>query len=466
MPKISALTTEQTTIDSGADLLPIVDVSAGTTEKMKVSTLFLKLQDGTLVYAADSVGTDAYAITLAPVTNFTMSAYVTGMVFHFKAGTANTGACTLNVNSLGAKTIKKNHDQDLDSNDIEAGQMVSVIYDGTNFEMTSQLANSGVTLAANNAFTGDNTHSGEETFNGPVTFNDPVVMTDTLVAKVNLAEGQMLNGRISVTVASNDLTVALKTVAGTDPSASDPVYIMLNGAIRTVSAALSVTAADATNWFNSGSSELATKEIDYFAYIGYNSTDGVVIGFSRLPYIRQYGDFSATTTDEKYCRISTITTATSTDYYTVIGRFAATLSAGAAYTWTVPTFTAANLIQSPIYETRSLTWTPVWTGFSAGPTVTYAIYRLTSNRLQLDEESSAGTSNATGLTMTMPFKALRTVDGTNVMGQGIDNGTRIVTLRMDLAAGSATATFYDDQSASVWTGSGSKLIRFSHSLEI
>jgi hypothetical protein len=79
-----------------------------------------------------------------------------------------------------------------------------------------------------------------------------------------------------------------------------------------------------------------------------------VIGFSRIPHACSYDDFSATTTNEKYCAISTITNASATDYYENIGRFGATLSAGAGYTWTVPTFTAKNLIQRPIYETRFL----------------------------------------------------------------------------------------------------------------
>lgn len=99
-----------------------------------------EVQQGALVYAADGGGTDAYAITLA-TTNPALAAYVTGMVVHFKANTANTGAATLNVNSLGAKTIKKLNDQDLADNDIEAGQVVTVVYDGTNFQMQSQVAN-------------------------------------------------------------------------------------------------------------------------------------------------------------------------------------------------------------------------------------------------------------------------------------------------------------------------------------
>jgi hypothetical protein len=93
-----------------------------------------ELMKSSHIYAADAGTTDAYAITLDPAP----SAYTTGMVINFYANTANTGAATLNVNSLGAKTIKKHHDQDLADGDIEAGQIVTVVYDGTNFQMQSQ----------------------------------------------------------------------------------------------------------------------------------------------------------------------------------------------------------------------------------------------------------------------------------------------------------------------------------------
>lgn len=106
-------------------------------DKLALADLEYNLQDGSIVYAADAGSTDAYAITLVP----TPSAYTTGMVVHFKANTVNTGACTLNVNSLGAKTIKKNYDTDLADGDIKAGQFVSVIYDGTNFQLISPIAN-------------------------------------------------------------------------------------------------------------------------------------------------------------------------------------------------------------------------------------------------------------------------------------------------------------------------------------
>lgn len=94
------------------------------------------LQNGTAIYAADAEANDTYVITLSPVP----AAYTNGMVVNFKANTANTGAATLNVNGLGPITIKKLHDQDLATGDIEAGQIVSVVYDGTNFQMQSQTA--------------------------------------------------------------------------------------------------------------------------------------------------------------------------------------------------------------------------------------------------------------------------------------------------------------------------------------
>ncbi len=63
-----------------------------------------------------------------------------GLVIAFDANFENTGTATLNVDALGAKTIKKLNDQDLVSGDIEVGQKVLVVYDGANFQMLSPTA--------------------------------------------------------------------------------------------------------------------------------------------------------------------------------------------------------------------------------------------------------------------------------------------------------------------------------------
>jgi len=93
-------------------------------------------------YAVDAVGTDAYAITLPDAFN----AYYAGMTVSFKAGTANTGACTLAVNGLSAKSIKKSVSDDLTTGDILVNQIITVVYDGTNFQITSKTSLSATTV--------------------------------------------------------------------------------------------------------------------------------------------------------------------------------------------------------------------------------------------------------------------------------------------------------------------------------
>jgi hypothetical protein len=226
----------------------------------------------------------------------------------------------------------------------------------------------------------------------------------------DMPSGFLINGKIVPSVSSNNLTVAIKTLAGADPSAADPVRVRIGDVEHILTAALSVTKNAGTNWFNSGSTELATNEIDYFVYLGYNATDGVVIGFSRIPYAGIYSDFSATTTNEKYCAISTISNAAAGDTYSVIGRFAAILSATAAFNWSVPTFTEYNLINRPIFQTRYLVWTPVVTSSSGTPTTvakacSYSVINYHINSIVSLSVTDKGTASGT-MIATLPFAPL------------------------------------------------------------
>lgn len=98
-------------------------------------------------YAASSNGTDSYAITLTGVT-----AYVVGQVYKFRADVANTGSASVNVNGLGAKTIKKNSTSDLVTGDIVAGQIVVVTYDSSgNMQLVSNSSLSQVKFGGTGA---------------------------------------------------------------------------------------------------------------------------------------------------------------------------------------------------------------------------------------------------------------------------------------------------------------------------
>jgi len=220
-------------------------------------------------------------------------------------------------------------------------------------------------------------------------------------------DGVMVNGKLSVTVSANDLVVALKTLADADATATDQIFVRINGTVRTCTAALSKTLADATNWFNAGAAETAAKEVDYSAYAIWNTTpatDIMDLGFARKSYFTVYSEASATTTSDSYLAYANGSAPAATDDMVNIGRFAATLSAGAGYTWTVPTYTSTNLIQRPVYETRWLTYAPTIAGYSANPTDTVYLYRAVSNMCEIViRELTAGTSNNATHTYTAPF---------------------------------------------------------------
>lgn len=128
-------------------------------------------------------GGSASAYTLTP--NGTYTAYAAGQTFRFKANHVNTGATTLNVSALGAKSVLTPGGAALAAGAIPANSIVSVTYDGTNFLLTGVLAvvsstidhdattnfvanehidHTSVTLTAGNGLTGGGDISANRTF--------------------------------------------------------------------------------------------------------------------------------------------------------------------------------------------------------------------------------------------------------------------------------------------------------------
>lgn len=80
-------------------------------------------------YAADTGSANAYVVTFSGVS----TAYSAGLRIQFKAGNANTGASTINVNAQGAKNITYQDASALASGAIAVNSIVDVMYDGTQF---------------------------------------------------------------------------------------------------------------------------------------------------------------------------------------------------------------------------------------------------------------------------------------------------------------------------------------------
>jgi len=233
----------------------------------------------------------------------------------------------------------------------------------------------------------------------------------TTIKWVDQIEWFIQNWQIVTSVSTWNLTVALKTLAWTDPSATDPVYVRIDNVIRTISSALSVWAPAGQNLFNAWSTELATNEIDYFFYLSWNTIAGnVLMWTSRIPDWNIISDFNiATIWDEKFLNRNAAWA--TTDKVVNIWRFNATLSAGAGYTWSIPA--TSIIINRPIYETRWLTYAPQlnWTSGSwATSTVTYSKYKIQGSNLILNMRSIVASkwTAAWSISVTFPFSTVAT----------------------------------------------------------
>lgn len=87
-----------------------------------------------------AAGTDTYSATINPTADFTLGDGAdTAFLCILKFTNANTGACSLDVNAIGPKPIKKFGDQALVAGEIAAGSVHVLVYDGTNFQLMTAL---------------------------------------------------------------------------------------------------------------------------------------------------------------------------------------------------------------------------------------------------------------------------------------------------------------------------------------
>lgn len=94
--------------------------------------LLATVQSGSPFYCLGSGTVNYYTAELNPP----ISAYRSGLMVNFRALSANDGPAYLSVNELPYMEIVKEASTSLEEGDIEAGQIISVIYDGSSFQVT------------------------------------------------------------------------------------------------------------------------------------------------------------------------------------------------------------------------------------------------------------------------------------------------------------------------------------------
>jgi hypothetical protein len=139
--------------------------------------------------ATATTGINTYAATLAPAP----AAYTSDQLYVIKFGSANTsGTATLNLNALGAKSIKRTGGANLKIGDITANMHALLAYDGLNFILLNHKEED---LLLGVAATGTNTYAATL---------DPIP-TAYVLNKVYLVQFQNANTAAAVTVNLNSL---------------------------------------------------------------------------------------------------------------------------------------------------------------------------------------------------------------------------------------------------------------------
>lgn len=93
-------------------------------------------------FAVDTGSVNALSVALDPA----LQGYKQGLPLRVKVGNTNTGATTINVNTLGARPIKRTNGADLVAGDIVTGGIANLIDDGTNFQLVNFLGAIGGTV--------------------------------------------------------------------------------------------------------------------------------------------------------------------------------------------------------------------------------------------------------------------------------------------------------------------------------
>jgi hypothetical protein len=221
---------------------------------------------------------------------------------------------------------------------------------------------------------------------------------------IYLPDGEGLNYLISPSIASSNLTVALKTFAGTDPSATDISIFSIGAAMLSVASALSVDVTAALgDIFAWDAGKIQANDAQLFVYL-INNNGTPQIGVSPCPthltVATNYYSNGSQTGAAGHTNMVMSGTRNATNSCRVIGRI--NVNQLDNNNWQAPTTTL--VVNKAIDKTDWLTWTPTYTGFSTPPTSFMTLYKLDRETVSLiTREYPAGTSNSTSFTKTAPI---------------------------------------------------------------
>lgn len=222
-------------------------------------------QAGTPLYCRSTSGNDTYVCSVTPA----LTAYTRGGCLVLDGDTANTGAATVNVNGLGAKSILNRAVGALSNNDITANAPITICYDGTQYIIQGDGGGTGgsstlTVCAAASGSTTVYTCAGSPTLGsyaaGTVAVFIPD-LTNTGTSSINI---DTLGAKImyKVTMSGYTALVANDLVAGF------PYFIVYDGTVFNL-----IGAAPYNQFINDEGSGLAQRSVVNFIGSGVTCVD-------------------------------------------------------------------------------------------------------------------------------------------------------------------------------------------------
>lgn len=209
-----------------------------------------------------------------------------------------------------------------------------------------------------------------------------------------------INLGFTAAVASNDLTITLKTATAANPASTDPVTVYFRSTTVTTGQRVAVDYSATTSVVLPGGGSLgfANSETGYiYIYAVYDGTNKD-IGVARLPIFSDGELYNTTTigTGSDAVNVLYTTTGRTSAVVTLIGRI--TIQYGTAAWTNAPT----NLTVWQYGMSREITgsYTGTLTGLSTTPTVTINFSIMGDVATLITGAGVTGTSNATSFTIT------------------------------------------------------------------
>lgn len=416
---------------------------------------------------------DDYTVTLSiPSSGYTTgislpTGYVENQRYYITFEDDNDGPATLNINSWGVKNIVKQGGVALADNDIRDGQKMELVYDGTNLQI---IGDGGSGSADAVTLTGTQTLTNK-------TLTSPVITTPAGIVKGDVGLGNVDNTSDANKPVSTAQQAALDLKANlAGPTFTGTVTLPSTTSIGTVS-------STEIGYVDGATSSIQTQLDNNKLIIANQQTDNYTLVLSDQSKIVEVSKASAVNLTVP--PNSSVAFPTGTIIWVKqTGAGALTIVQGSGVTVTGSSGSLNSAGQNVVMSLRKTgtdtwdlqngssgawsSWVPTFTGFSSPPTVT-ARYALIGKTCHISVITTAhGTSNATSLTMTLPFAAASGTNQTSCILSVRDNGTTQTTPgRIQATAASNIADIYKTcATTNNWTSSGEKSASFNWTYEI